>query len=146
MYVHPFTHLFKSWELPTWKFQNLVAKLFSWIKESEELWTNTFRILASRFWIFHTKILDSTETVVLTCVLHNFLRHQSNSCSPSDSEELEVGQSAYIPLQDRYNKHHGPQGKEVRDIYLCYFSDGQKSRMAKWNDRLMFLPIARFNT
>jgi hypothetical protein len=69
-----------------------------------------------------TKLLDSTETVVLTCVLHNFLRHQSNSCYPSDSEELEVGQSACIPLQDRYNKQHGPQGKEVRDIYICVTS------------------------
>jgi hypothetical protein len=75
-------------------------------------WHQDFEFSIPKYW---TALKQS-------CVLHNFLRHQSNSCYPSDSEELEVGQSAFIPLQDRCNKHHGPQGKEVRDIYICVTS------------------------
>jgi hypothetical protein len=69
---------------------------------------NVLGILASRFRIFHTEInlrLDSIETIVLACVLHNFLRRRSKTDSlaqekPSASEELEVGQNVFIPLKN----------------------------------------------
>jgi hypothetical protein len=89
-----------------------------------------FNYRLSRFRIFHTEIylrLDSIETIVLTCcVLHNFLRRRSKTyCSsdslaqeqPSASEEREVEQNVFIPLKNGFNRHHGAQGKEVRDVF-----------------------------
>jgi hypothetical protein len=59
--------------------------------------------------------LDSIETIVLACVLHNFLRRRSKTYCSSDSlaqekpsapEELEVEQNVFIPLKNGFNRPH----------------------------------------
>jgi hypothetical protein len=66
---------------------NTERRIFNYrLSRARGIVENVFGILASRFRIFHTEInlrLDSIETTVLACVLHNFLRRRSKTYCPS---------------------------------------------------------------
>jgi hypothetical protein len=44
----------------------------------------------------------------------------------------ELEQNVFIPLKNGFNRHHGAQGKEVRDMHLRYFN---KEGKVEWQNK-----------
>lgn len=99
---------------------------------------NAFGILSARFRIYHTAIsinLKAIDKVVMaTCVLHNFLRRRYSTVYAPDNnlyrENIEDGtvelglQSNHMAsLQRGYNRKTNKDAKEVRQLFMNYFTN-----------------------
>ena len=101
---------------------------------------NAFSILASRFRIFHTTInlkpKTVENTVLTTCVLHNFLRRNARQTyTPPQSLDLENTENGKLnggdwrndnqltSLLQTYNRHYADESKEQREYFKQYFNN-----------------------
>jgi hypothetical protein len=91
--------------------------------------------MASRFRVFHTDIalaIPNIDTVVLAaCVLHNYLRRESNYSPSSYVDQEEVGSGQLILGEWRNGEHYliplqrtaTALAKQVREEYKNYFNN-----------------------
>jgi hypothetical protein len=88
------------------KDSNTGRKIFNYRLSRARRVENVFRIMASRFRIFHTEIhlkLDCIEVKVMACcILHNYLRRR---CTSFGQEESNMGNSKETKMfSSRYKK------------------------------------------
>lgn len=110
---------------------NEEKKIFNYrLSRARRVVENTFGILCSKFRIFESPINlkpDNIDSVVMaSCVLHNFLRRNTNNTRHEAPDILndEVRQQEVLPiaeLERGHNRRCCEVAKGVRDTFMEYF-------------------------